>query len=78
MSVADGKLIITSIDSGEVIIKRDVNAFYLMTNDDPGRKSTDSKKKHFCARLMFCNSNGHLKLFFTTFDSMKAAMDRFL
>ena len=49
-----------------------------MTNDSPEQKSTDTKGKHYCARLMFCNSNGHLKLYFATYESMMAAINLIL
>ena len=78
MAILDGELVITSIELGEVIIQKDINAFYLTTNDEPERKSTDSKRKHFCARLMFCDSNGHLKLYFVSYDSMIETIDKIL
>ena len=78
IAVDGGQLVITGLELSNEILREDIKSFYVMTNDNPERKSTDSKRKHFCARLMFCNSNGHLKLYFTTYDSMKAAIDRFL
>ena len=70
MAVVGKELIISCHEQGIHVIKQDLKTFYLQTNDDPANKCTDTKRKNYCARLMFCNSNGHVKLYFATYESM--------
>ena len=78
--VITGHVLVMSSNDKSVphIVRQDLKSFYLQTNDKPELKGTDSKKKSFCARLMICNSYGHLKLYFTSYNAMQVAISTIL
>ena len=49
-----------------------------MTNDGPDLKCTDSKRKNYCTRMMLCNTNGHLKIYFVSYDAMIETINKIL
>ena len=75
MALESDKLVLSSVVMNGPTVQFDLDNFYLQSGDSPDQKSTDQSGQNYCARLMICNAESHMKLFFVTYEAMIAVIE---